>query len=253
MGIKPIWNKGLLLGGKMHAFSTPRATESARLSVCAPHRSLPRLQTCGPYVPALPTPVAYATDRPSSLRDLSKNDGSLLWIRQHQRDTEETRCVVWFVVTLAHPLQVGEGTVGKGFPQVQHFDGGQHTQRSGGGLLPKPVCLQVVRIIRPRWGQQIQIQIYTLETVKMHTSCWTWITPPTRLKMRTSLPTIFFFFLTFNVLVDKPFTHSSPQSTIRIQGAFRQLGDQTRFISVQIKRIYEPEWQVIMNGFTRKM
>lgn len=46
------------------------------------------------------------------------------------------------VLTLTHPLQVGEGTVGKGFPQVQHFNGGQHTQRPGWGLLPKSLGLQ---------------------------------------------------------------------------------------------------------------
>lgn len=38
--------------------------------------------------------------------------------------------------------------------------------------------------------------------------------------------------LTFNVSVDVPFTHSSTQSAIRIQGASRERGHQTRLIPV---------------------
>jgi hypothetical protein len=54
------------------------------------------------------------------------------------------------VLTLTHPLQVGEGAVWKGFPQVEHFNGGQHTQRSGWGLLPKSLSLQgIPRILGP--------------------------------------------------------------------------------------------------------
>lgn len=45
------------------------------------------------------------------------------------------------MASLTHPLQVGEGAVWKGFPQVEHFNGGQHTQRSGWGLLPKSLSL----------------------------------------------------------------------------------------------------------------
>lgn len=63
------------------------------------------------------------------------------------------------VLTLAHPLQVGEGAVGKGFPQVQHFNGCQHTQSSGWGLLPKSLGLQgILKISGPSLQKQAQIQ-----------------------------------------------------------------------------------------------